>query len=452
MAKGRLLTEMRSIGLKGFWRLRRKTAALSVQAVLLVLAVNAGSKVVGFVREVYVSALYGVSQVTDAFFAIQQLPLFVSTYLFGAFTLVFVPHYAAAKRDGYAKQFLVGLLKVLVPVGIGATTLMMLGATGPVLSVVGIGQLSGSPAVGFAVILSLSLLPTIFWGVGYGVAHAERQHVRGMMLAALAPLVMLAALVFLTLVPVIDPAYALPWSFVIGVLAGGVWGLGLILKRMKDGSTSRHGLSWRRGFSSQLSAASLENVGFSLNQLLNVHFAGATGAGAVAVNAYALRISMLALSGMMTPLNQVIQGTLSSEEARDKTRHFAKILGGMVVLVLLIMAAMLVFRQPLVRFIYERGAFAPADTLRVVRALVPYSAYFAVMALNQLFARYLFVVSKGRLYTICLLAGYLVANCLKPFFAASFGLPGIIWACVIGEGLALACLSLWFAHRLWRAT
>jgi len=33
-----------------------------------------------------------------------------------------------------------------------------------------------------------------------------------------------------------------------------------------------------------------------------------------------------------------------------------------------------------------------------------------------------------------------VSNLLKPFLATSMGVSGIIWACVIGEGLALLSL------------
>lgn len=437
--------------------LRRRAVALSLKAVLLVLAISAGSKAVGFVREVYISGLYGVSDVTDAFFAVQQLPLFLSTYLFGSFTLVFIPQYAAAKRGGFAKEFLAGLLKILVPLGFLFSALMVLGADGSVLKIVGIGRLSGGLASDYAVILALSMVPTVFWGVGYSVAHADRQHVKGMLLAAVTPLAMLVALVGLLLLPGVDSRYALPWSFVIGVTTGGTWGFCLIRRAIRsdpaprpEGEEAVGRLSWGK-FSGQVSTASLENVAFGLNQLLNVRFAGVAGPGAVAVNAYALRISMLALSGIVTPLNQMIQSWLSSGEDRRSGIGFAYVLGGMLLLVLSIAATIVVFREPVVRLIYERGAFSAADTLRVAQALVPYSAYFVVMALNQLFARYLFVISKGQFYTACLLGGYLVSNVLKPSLAESFGLPGVIWACVIGEGLSLLCLSVWFARKVWRA-
>jgi putative peptidoglycan lipid II flippase len=116
-------------------------------------------------------------------------------------------------------------------------------------------------------------------------------------------------------------------------------------------------------------------------------------------------------------------------------------------MVLLIALLLIAFREPLVRFIYQRGEFSASDTIRVSWVLVPYAGYFVVMSLNQLFARYLFVLSRGGLYTTTLLAGYLVSNLLKPFLATSIGLSGVIWACAIGEGLALLFFVAWFVRE-----
>jgi putative peptidoglycan lipid II flippase len=101
----------------------------------------------------------------------------------------------------------------------------------------------------------------------------------------------------------------------------------------------------------------------------------------------------------------------------------------------------------LVRFVYQRGEFSASDTIRVSLVLVPYAVYFTVISLNQLFARYFFVLSRGGLYSTSLLAGYLVSNLLKPFLATSMGLSGVIWACTIGEGLALLFLVAWFVRE-----
>jgi putative peptidoglycan lipid II flippase len=427
-------------------RIWRREGPFPPRTVLMVFAINAGSKVGGFVREVYISSLYGVSNVTDAFFAVQQIPLFVSTYMFGAFNLVFIPGYASAKQEKMSWSFLKTLLKILVSVGLALTALMFVGAHEWVPRIVGVAGQAGGLAGDFAMILCLSIVPIILLGVGYGMFHAERQHVKATLMDALFWFAMLVGLVGLSRVSEANLAYVLPWSFVIGAFVAAGCTIYLARRLIRSDPTPppqkrRVEGPFLKGFFKQLSASSAENVGFNLNQLLNVFFAGITGSGSVAVYAYATRLAMLPLSGIVNPLAQMIQAWLSSDETPERRgKHFALVALAMLLMVLLIALLLIAFREPLVRFVYQRGEFSASDTLRVSWLLVPYACYFAVISLNQLFGRYFFVFSRGGLYTTSLLAGYFVSNLLKPFLATSMGVSGIIWACVIGEGLALLSL------------
>lgn len=440
---GRGLNSLRFSVLPRIWR---REGPFPPRTVLMVFAINAGSKVVGFVREVYISSLYGVSNVTDAFFAVQQIPLFVSNYMFGAFNLVFIPGYASAKQEKMSWSFLKTLLKILISVGLALTALMFVGAHEWVPRIVGVAGQAGGLAGDFAMILCLSIVPIILLGVGYGMFHAERQHAKAMLMDALFWFAMLVGLVGLSHVSEANVAYALPWSFVIGAFVAAGCATYLARRLIRSDPTPppqkrRVESPFLKGFFKQLSASSAENVGFNLNQLLNVFFAGTTGPGSVAVYAYATRLAMLPLSGIVNPLAQMIQAWLSSDETPERRgKHFALVALAMLLMVLLIALLLIAFREPLVRFVYQRGEFSVSDTLRVSWLLVPYAGYFAVISLNQLFGRYFFVLSRGGLYTTSLLAGYLVSNLLKPFLATSMGVSGIIWACVIGEGLALLSL------------
>ena len=433
--------------------MRRRGGQFPFRSVVPVLATNGGSKIIGFAREVYISSLYGVSAVTDAFFAVQQIPLFIQNYMFGAFNLVFIPQYAFARQGGFSRSFLRALLKILVSVGLALTVLMLAGAQGWIPRIVGVTQRAEDLAGEFAMILSLAIVPLILLGLGYGMFHAERQHVKAILIEALSPFATLLGLVGLSLVLEENLAYALPWSFVLGAFVAAGCAVYLALRLAKDTPAPRPQKRRAEGpflkaFFKQLSVSSVENVGFNVNQLLNVFFAGTTGPGSVAVYAYATRLAMLALNGIVNPLNQMIQAWLSSHEIPERRgKHFALVALAMLLMVLLIALLLVTFREPLVRFVYQRGEFSASDTVRVSWVLVPYAGYFAVMSLNQLFARYFFVLSRGGLYTSSLLAGYLVSNLLKPFLAASMGLSGVIWACVIGEGLALLFLIARFVRE-----
>jgi putative peptidoglycan lipid II flippase len=416
-----------------------------------IMLISLASKLVGFAREAYISYLYGISKVTDIYFTMQQVPVMVSNYMFGAFNLAFMPQYVQLHYSGDPSPFLRRLLTGVLGAGALLTLLMLDGRIGIIPRLLGVQPDALPLAIKFTQILALSIIPIAVAGVSYGMLHARQEHVRGMLLLALAPCVMVLSMMSLSLLPNLERVNILPWSFVAGSLCAFVWGalvLWKVLGAQKKAAEGTGGAFSMLGFLKQLCASSLENIGFNVNQVLNVIFAGSVGAGAVAINAYAFRIAMLPLSGIVTPANQMIQASLAKSQAEGRKIRFSGLMLKLSAAWILLAAAIFLLREPLVRLVYQRGAFSPADTLSVAQALIPYSCYFVIMATNQVFARYFFAVSRGGEYSKVLMAGYLAGNCLKPFLRTAHGLTGIIWACVIGEGLAaLYFTAKMFAHE-----
>lgn len=416
-----------------------------------VLLISVGSKLLGLVREVFISSHFGVSAATDSFFGVQQLPLMMMNYMAGAFTLAFVPHYVTLKAQGRSGDFLKKVLVAVAVVAAVATLTMIVGASQLVPALLGTRSESQMVAR-FSVVLATAVFPSAVIGIGYGVCHAEREHRKAMLLETVAPAAMLMSLLAWNCWPSANLQYALPWSYVIGTLIGAIWAAHRITIALQPSrediaipvsqAPAPSGLK----FIQQLSAASVENIAFNINQLLTVHFAAATGAGGIALNIYALRIAMLPLSGAATPLNQIVNTWLAKQQITRQKRGFAKalILAGSAFSICAL--AMFLLRGVIIRVVYQRGVFSAANAASVAQVLSPYAAYFLVMALNQLFARFYFVVGKGHVYTGVLLAGYVVANALKPVGAAHFHLVGVISAAVIGEGMALLTLAILFVR------
>jgi len=64
-------------------------------AALLLISLATGGifKVSAFAREAFIAAKFGLSAVTDAYFGLQQFPLALASFMFGAFSLAFIPAY-----------------------------------------------------------------------------------------------------------------------------------------------------------------------------------------------------------------------------------------------------------------------------------------------------------------------------------------------------------------------
>jgi putative peptidoglycan lipid II flippase len=380
---------------------------------------------------VTISSFYGTSPIADAFFGIQQVTLIVSSFMFGAFTLAYVPHLAASRSGGCLRDLTKPVS--VAALAIGAAVSILMAAVGIL-----VGQYVGT----FLVILSLAVVPIVVSGLSFADLVSQGRQVHATLIAASAPAAML--FVFLGgLVVLPNRDLLLPASFVAGWLVAAALGLRTLLGALSmgiDRSQPRVSDNPVRRFVRDLGASGVENVGFSLNQAATTFAAAAAGAGAIAVNAYASRIAMFALSGLIAPLQQIAGGRFA-QQAATSARPARSQLAPICLLAIAVAVLIGAGGPTIAQVVYGRGAFGADDVARVGAALLPYAAYFGVMATNQTFARYLFAVGAGKKYAICMVGAYAVEVVLK-VIVAPLGLVAVIWTSVACEGTALIALSL----------
>lgn len=409
--------------------------------VLSQLFINAVGKGIGFVREVLISSMFGVSAVTDAFFSIQQLLVFASSYIMGAFNLAFVPAYIRNQAAGAVALFLRPIVLCLAALGFSISVLFAFTPSAALAWLLGFSQQNPLLA-SFMQILAWATVPTVLTGIAFGVLHGERRHQGATILGSVSSLGMLLvlALFYILADGESERVLALPWSYLVGVMIAGIPAFLILKPRMVDEKRTEAKPDFK-SFLHAVGASSLENVGFNINQLSNVYFAAKFGEGLVAINAYAFRIGMLPLALVSSQLGQMYQAwaarTIAEGRRPRKSMFFLLCLPSALIAV-----AMAVWGEFIVRIIYERGAFDAAQTEKVALLLFPYAAYFLVMSINQLAARHFFVVGRGMRYTRAMLCAYGVALTAKAFVAD--GLNEIIWSCVLAEG----CVALWFSARI----
>ncbi|MET0167736.1 MAG: lipid II flippase MurJ [Vicinamibacterales bacterium] len=413
-----------------------------------VLVIATGGRLLGFAREVLISSQYGTGPAAEAFFTVQQVPTIVSSFVFGPFMIAYVPYYAGLRLSGIEGEAFRRTYRTAVRIGLLITILMLIVGSGSV-------RLELGPSIGeerligtFLQILALSILPLIVSGLATVVLHARGHHVLAMAIAALAPAGMLASLLFLTAVPIVGHSAALPWSLVAGSFLSAAVGT-VSLRRMLPADRPSPAVTapfpGAAKFHRQLVASSIENVGFSVNQALTVFFAAGLGGGAVAINAYAFRIAAFAFS-LVSPLNISVQTWMTRDRRHREGRRVMGVFGAMAGFVMAIAVALIIFAGPLVSLVYERGSFTERDAANVTALLTPYAVYGAITALNQLMARYLFVLHEGARYSRVMVSAYVAGNFLKAALVAPAGLEGLIWASVLAEGTALAYFTLYLVR------
>jgi putative peptidoglycan lipid II flippase len=418
--------------------LKNTRPASSVALIALTFAAGAAFKVSGFAREVFIAAKFGLSAVTDAYFGLQQFPLTLATFMFGAFALAFAPAYAEARRRSRDVEWLPGLLLYGSLIALGLMALML--ALAPFLlrmiHIAGTSEVRSTLAI-----LAGCFLPIVSIGIWAGICTARGRVLWSMSITGLPYLVATLALFGLYAAGRLNNL-SLPLSMTVGFGLIGIYSAGCILRSQplpKIGSLlSLWGVPQFRSFLRQLAASSLENIGFAGNQLLMLFFISRAGTGVLSANNCAMRIGMLGFSLLTQPLAQLVHSRLCSTEGGERSatfRSWMAIVAGAVVASAL---ALYVLRVPVIRIVYMHGRFQGAELNAVIGILPAWIGYFVVMSLNAIVARYLFVQMKGRIYVRHQLCAYGVANLLRFALAGSLGASWIIWCSVLAEAAAFA--------------
>lgn len=406
----------------------------SALIVLLALGLGALFKLSAFGREAFITARFGLSSVTDAYFALQQFPVTAATFMFGPFARAFTPAYSEACDQEGKASWLPGLIFYAALAGLGCTLLSFLLAP----QILAAFTRSGSWAT--LALLAVCYVPIVFTGFRVATWNSYGRNLSALTLAGAPYVVMTAALIGMYFAGTMGNL-SLALSMSIGFAGVGIFSaIGLFTREHPFRSAANILRPWRfeafRRFTRQLTASSVETIGFSINQFLMLYFMARAGTGAVSANNCATRIGMLGYSLFAQPLVQLLQARLCRSAEADRDGVAKRYISALAVGAALFAISLFVVRRPLVSLIYLRGNFS-ASALEEVLAILPaWLCYFVVLCLNTIISQYMFHAGIGYRFTRNMLAGYAGTNILRVVIGQSMGAPWIVWCGVIAEGAA----------------
>ena len=410
-------------------------------AALLAISLATGGifKLSAFAREAFIAAKFGLSAVTDAYFGLQQFPLALASFMFGAFSLAFTPAYENDQRRSSTVAWLPGLLFYSSVVGALLTVLMVVCA--PWLLQL-IHSADTREVRSTVVLLGGCYLPIIWIGIWKGICSARGRNLWATSLPGLPYLIMTVALVGSYAIGQLSNL-SLPVSMTAGFALVGLYSL-VRLGRSQPwprGGSPRIAI-WKvpecRHFLRQLAASAVENGGFIANQALLLYFLARLGTGVVSANNCAMRIGMLGYSLLSMPVTSLVQGRLCSADDQERPTVFRRWLIVHATLQLLFAGAACAFRLPLLRMVYMHGKFGGTELAEVAHILPAWIGYCVVMSLSELSANYLFIRAKGVHYMRIRLCAYLAANLLRVAVMGTAGAASFIWCSVVIEAFVVA--------------
>lgn len=373
----------------------RPSLAKAVGAVAFLTVV---SKILGFLREASLAAVFGATSDTDAYLVAQTIPYLLFTTVSYALTTTFIPVYSQIREEqGSEASSRFASTVIWTVLGIGVVLVII----GEALA----GSLVRLVAPGFdgaiaelTTYLSRIILPMMVFQLLSGVLTGLLQADGQFSIAAAASLLQNVSIIIS--VVAFGSRYGIA-AVAVGALMGAILSTlvkipGLRLTRFRWRAVfDRNNLGVKRVGVLILPAVVGAGV-VELNTLVDRILASRLPEGSVSALNYANRLMQLAPSIIGTSLMTVIYPTMAAMAARNDrgglSRSLVDALGLVHFMLAPIAAGVLVLREPLVRIVFERGVFDAVATLETGWALLFLSPGIAVFSMGNLVNRAFFAL------------------------------------------------------------
>jgi putative peptidoglycan lipid II flippase len=424
-------------------------------AAVIIAFITALTKVIIFIKELLVAQYFGREDAMDAFIMAFTLTTFVISLLAGTLEGAIIPAYIRIQElQGLAKasQFVTNLMALFLVFLIAITMLMGLGIP---LFLPYLAQGFNHGKLLLTQQLTYMLIPVILLsGLGYlwkAVLNACERFVFPAALPVITPLVTILCL----LVGVGRGVYAL----VIGLLIGATLELILLAFVMK-----RNGWSILPGWGGitpevrqvvgQYLPVVFGSVFMSCNPLVDQAMAATLSSGSLAALSYGQKIIGLPLSLGIMALGTAVLSYISKIVALYDwagIKHvFRRYLALIFAITLPITAIVYVWSEPLIRLVFQRGAFTASDTVIVAQVQAFYVLQIPFYIGGILIVRMISSIAANSIYYLVPGINFLTNIILDIIFMKWFGVAGIALSTSVVYFFSFLYCWIYFTHKLSR--
>jgi putative peptidoglycan lipid II flippase len=364
------------------------------------------SRLLGFVRDMVVARTFGAGPVTDAFFVAFRIPNILRRLLAeGALSTAMIPVFTeyASLRD---RPQLVRMLRAVLGLALLALTVTsVLGVLGApsIVTVIAPGFASDPSQTSLTVFLTRVMFPYLLLvglaAMATGVLNTHERFFAGAIGPAVLNLGMIGAV--LLLARHLEPPIL---SLAIGVLVGGVGqllvqlpGLSACGLLLGPSSELRHPAIAR--ITRLLLPAVFGLAAVQVMVFLNTLLASLLPLGSISYLYYADRVMEFPLGVFGIALASASLPVMARQAAARDHRALADTLNFAVRLALYVSVpatfGLVMLRTPIVRVLFERGRFGPAETSATADALAWYAVGLAAFAGSRIVAQAFYALGEA---------------------------------------------------------
>lgn len=419
------------------------------------------SRLLGFAREMMMAASLGTGPVADVFYAAFQFPnTFRRLFAEGAFNSAFVPLFAkeieANGVDG-ARRFSEEVFGVLFTVLLVLTIAMELAMPVLVATVIAPGFTSDPDKYDLTVSLATIMFPYLICMSLAAMMSGMLNALRRYFAAAVAPVflnVILIAVLSWAWLEGYEPV-TIGYAMAYGVLAAGLVQLAIVWAAVRHAGVRigfrrpRLTPNVKRLLWLALPAAVTGGI-TQINTLVGTIIASAESSAisslSLADRVYQLPLGVVGIAVAIVLLPELARA-LKAGDDREAANLQNRSVEFSLFMTLPAAAALLVMSQPIVRVLYERGAFSPDDTVMVATILAIFGVGLPAFVLIKAFTPGFFAREDTRTPMVFAAISVAINVSLALTLFPSMGAPGIAVASVVA-GWANA--GLLFGTLVWR--
>lgn len=428
------------------WRRLISASLLSERALTIsTIVVAAGflaSKILGLVREILIARTFGTSGELDAFRVANTFSDMLDSVIAGAtIAAVFIPVFSTylvrdreARREGWRfasavlnDMFL--LMTVVVTVGMVFAPQLIEYLIAP-----GFGPAQRALAVELMRIVLLAAIVFAVSGTVTGILHAHNRFALAALAGPLHNLGIIGAIFFL--VPTMG-IYGLAWGILIGsFLHLGIQIPGLIRSGMIWFATLGAGQGSMRELLRLLGPRIVTtNIG-SVIRLITNNLASFLAVGSISALSYAYMLWQFPETLIGTAIGVTVFPRLAQRAAAQDGHGFKRLfnIALFTILALAIPSAVIavLFAQPIVSLVLERGAFDANSTALVVPVLQFYALAIVGESVLELVARSFYAQHNSKTPMFVALAGMVLRIGLMLWWRDTYGASGLAFAYAVG--------------------
>lgn len=404
------------------------------------------SKILGFIREIVLASSYGASMYSDAYLIAMNIPVVIFSIIGVTLETVLIPIYYEVcnnEKDGKSIEFINNILNIVIII---CSILAILGLvfTPYIVKIFAIG-FEGEAfkiAVEFTRIIILSI---IFIGLSYIITTCL--HIKNDFIT---PGIAIIPKNIIMIISIILSIKHGPYIMIIGTLIAIIFEfIFLLIFAIKNGYKYKLYINIKDKYIKKVVILILPViVGVAVNQvnsMIDRTLASTLVEGSISALNYANKLNGFVMALFITSVSVVIYPILSKLSSENNDEEFidaiVQCINSVMLLVIPISVGAIVLSNPIVKILFERGAFDTNATHMTSIALIMYSIGMFAFGLRDILGKVFYALQDTKTPMINGVIAVIMNIILNIILIKYLGLAGLPLATSIS---AIACIFLLF--------